>query len=241
MKRPKKPFAQIPEIRCPVSNVSLDEDLTDMHQTPEEVPAMILRKMKVLPSPPIFTTLNVRLAWTLHTGLKILRLINEPTTAAIAYILCTQIRAIVYGLDGVRLDVSLVLIHNSFYDALATRCNTHLGEEEFDNRVMDPILEMHMRKTGVNISKALRYFAKLTSIYRTFVFKNDVFIHSQREREKQNGTKSRPGGKSLQLCLQIVRVSDEVSTGCIGTFDCVKNLILSNTTSDIHRPDGLAW
>merc|ERR1719161_1561322 len=72
-------------------------------------------------------------------GLHVLRIINEPTAAAIAYGLDkkTEKNILVYDLGGGSLDVSLLAIDNGVFEVVATRGDVHLGGEDFNQRVME--------------------------------------------------------------------------------------------------------
>eukprot|EP01083_Nonionella_stella_P176202 615916_1 len=77
-------------------------------------------------------------------GLNVLRVINEPTAAAIAYgldkcIATDEYRVLIFDLGGGTFDVSLLSITDGFFEVKATAGNTHLGGEDFDNRITDYI------------------------------------------------------------------------------------------------------
>jgi heat shock protein 5 len=97
-------------------------------------------------------------------GLTVLRVINEPTAAALAYGLGKtgeETKIIVYDLGGGTFDVSLLSIEDGVFEVLATAGDTHLGGEDFDNRVMDHFVKSYEKKTGTNISKNQRAMGKL--------------------------------------------------------------------------------
>lgn len=97
-------------------------------------------------------------------GLQVLRIVNEPTAAAIAYGLDKkggETRIIVYDLGGGTFDVSLLSIDDGVFEVLATAGDTHLGGEDFDNRVIDHFVKVYEKKTGTNVSKNLRAMGKL--------------------------------------------------------------------------------
>jgi len=98
-------------------------------------------------------------------GLTVLRIINEPTAAAIAYGLDKKTggesQIIVYDLGGGTFDVSLLSIDDGVFEVLATAGDTHLGGEDFDNRVMDYFIKQYKKKTGTDVSKNLRALGKL--------------------------------------------------------------------------------
>ena len=102
-------------------------------------------------------------------GLNILRIVNEPTAAAIAYGLDKkksdrnqdETHIIVYDLGGGTFDVSLLSVDDGVFEVLATAGDTHLGGEDFDNRVIEWVTKQYQKKTGVDTSKDLRAMGKL--------------------------------------------------------------------------------
>lgn len=90
-------------------------------------------------------------------GLNVLRIVNEPTAAAIAYGLNKsgpERRIIVYDLGGGTFDVSLLSVEDGVFEVLATAGDTHLGGEDFDNRVIDHFVKTWKRKNdGEDITK----------------------------------------------------------------------------------------
>ncbi|XP_058736658.1 heat shock 70 kDa protein 4-like [Vicia villosa] len=98
-------------------------------------------------------------------GLNVIRIINEPTAAALAYGLqkranCVEERTIfIFDLGGGTFDVSLLTIKNNVFEVKATAGDTHLGGEDFDNRMVNHFVKEFKRKNKVDISgnsKALR-------------------------------------------------------------------------------------
>ncbi|KAG2108351.1 endoplasmic reticulum heat shock 70 kDa protein [Suillus clintonianus] len=97
-------------------------------------------------------------------GLKILRIINEPTAAAIAFGLNKkggESQIIVYDLGGGTFDVSLLSIDDGVFEVLATAGDTHLGGEDFDKRVIDHLVKQYKKKTGTDVTSNLRAMGKL--------------------------------------------------------------------------------
>jgi len=125
-----------------------------------------------LENPSIYTILDFNDAQRQATkdagtiaGLQILRIINEPTAAAIAYGLDkkskSETRIIVYDLGGGTFDVSLLSIDDGVFEVLATAGDTHLGGEDFDNRVIEYFVKQYKKKTGTDVSTNLRALGKL--------------------------------------------------------------------------------
>merc|ERR1712151_809562 len=92
-----------------------------------------------------------------------MRIINEPTAAAIAYGLDkkNEKTILVYDLGGGTFDVSLLSIDNGVFEVLATSGDTHLGGEDFDQRVMENFIKTFQKKTGKDISGDKRATQKL--------------------------------------------------------------------------------
>ncbi|KAM0462674.1 hypothetical protein ACHAPV_003498 [Trichoderma viride] len=148
--------------------------------TPEEISAMILGKMKevaesylgkkvthAVVTVPAYFNDNQRQATKdagIIAGLNVLRIVNEPTAAAIAYGLDKtdgERQIIVYDLGGGTFDVSLLSIDNGVFEVLATAGDTHLGGEDFDQRVINYLAKAYNKKNSVDISKDLKAMGKL--------------------------------------------------------------------------------
>ena len=152
---------------------------------PEEVSSMVLTKMKetaenylgkevkhaVITVPAYFNDAQRQATKDAGTiaGLEVLRIINEPTAAAIAYGLDkkTEKNILVYDLGGGTFDVSLLTIDNGVFEVVATNGDTHLGGEDFDQRVMEHFIKV--------LAKC--WFKLITDPYHAFVEKlNGCFI-----------------------------------------------------------------
>merc|ERR1712195_152595 len=97
-------------------------------------------------------------------GLEVLRIINEPTAAAIAYGMdkkSGEKNIIVFDLGGGTFDVSLLTIDNGVFEVVATAGDTHLGGEDFDQRVTEHFCKVFKKKNNVDIKKDPRALQKL--------------------------------------------------------------------------------
>ncbi|RXK40323.1 chaperone DnaK [Tremella mesenterica] len=173
------PFKIVNQGGKPMIQVNHRGDLKKF--TPEEISAMVLTKMKetaeaylghkvthaVVTVPAYFNDAQRSATKDAGTiaGLTVLRIVNEPTAAAIAYGLDrtgkSESQIIVYDLGGGTFDVSLLSIEDGVFEVLATAGDTHLGGEDFDNRVIDYLAKQYKRKTDVDVSKNNRAMGKL--------------------------------------------------------------------------------
>lgn len=147
---------------------------------PEEVSAMVLQKMKEIAE----TYLNAKVKNAVVTvpayfndaqrqatkdagaiaGLNIARILNEPTAAAIAYGMDQtdkERKVLVFDLGGGTFDVSLLSIDNGFFEVEATNGDTHLGGEDFDNRIIEHLVKVIQKKHGRDLSKNPQALARL--------------------------------------------------------------------------------
>jgi len=172
------PFAVVSKDNKPFVKVNVKG--TEKTFSPEEISAMILQKMKniaesylgksvghaVVTVPAYFSDAQRQATKDAGTiaGLNILRVINEPTAAAIAYGLDKtggEKNILVYDLGGGTFDVSLLSIDDGVFEVLATSGDTHLGGEDFDNRVIEYLTKQYQRKAKVDVSKDQRAIGKL--------------------------------------------------------------------------------
>jgi len=86
-------------------------------------------------------------------GLEVLRIINEPTAAALAYGLENRQNQViaVYDLGGGTFDISILKLEDGLFEVLSTSGDTYLGGEDFDKRVMDWLIETFQKETGIDL------------------------------------------------------------------------------------------
>merc|ERR1711896_107666 len=171
------PFKILDQGGKPVIGVKVNGEAKTM--PPEEVSSMVLVKMKetaenylgkevkhaVITVPAYFNDAqrqSTKDAGTI-SGMNVLRIINEPTAAAIAYGLDKKAEKniLVYDLGGGTFDVSLLTIDNGVFEVVATNGDTHLGGEDFDQRVMQHFIKMFNKKHNKDMTKDKRSLQKL--------------------------------------------------------------------------------
>src|ERR1700755_1386732 len=99
------------------------------------------------------------------SGLNVLRIINEPTAAAIAYGLDKKVvgekNVLIFDLGGGTFDVSLLTIEDGIFEVKATAGDTPLGGEDFDNRLVNPFVQEFKRKHKKDLSSNPRALRRL--------------------------------------------------------------------------------
>ena len=139
--------------------------------TPPEISAMILQKLKadaeaylgetvsqaVITVPAYFNDSQRQATKDAGriAGLEVLRIVNEPTAASLAYGMDKDgnHKILVYDLGGGTFDVSILDIGDGVFEVLSTNGNTHLGGDDFDQRIMDYLVAEFKRAEGIDLSK----------------------------------------------------------------------------------------
>ena len=172
------PFKLVDKKGKPYVEVNVNGDVKQF--APEEVSSMILQKMRktaenyldkdithaVVTVPAYFNDAQRQATKDAGTisGLKVERIINEPTAAAIAYGLEKkggEKNILVFDLGGGTFDVTLLTIDNGVFEVLATNGDTHLGGEDFDQRIMKYFMKMFKKKHKVSLASDKRAMQKL--------------------------------------------------------------------------------
>ena len=162
----------------PYIRIHLKNEVKDL--SPEEISAQVLKKMKeiaesylgrevknaVVTCPAYFNDAQRQATKDAGTiaGLNVVRILNEPTASALAYGLDKkdgERNILVYDLGGGTFDVSLLTVDKGFFEVVSTSGDTHLGGDDFDQRILEHFTRIWKSKHGVDITSNKAAVAKL--------------------------------------------------------------------------------
>ncbi|XP_065210433.1 heat shock 70 kDa protein II-like [Planococcus citri] len=173
------PFPVVNDDNNPKIKVELEG--TSKNYLPEEISSMVLRKMKetaeaylgqavtkaVITVPAYFndSQRSATVDAAKIAGLNVLRIINEPTAAAIAYGLERKVSGVqnvlIFDLGGGTFDVSILTIQDGIFEVISTAGDTHLGGEDFNDALVDYFVEEFRRKHNQDITKNKKALRRL--------------------------------------------------------------------------------
>lgn len=161
-------------------NVKLDCPAQGKQFAPEEISAQVLRKLKedaskylgedvtqaVITVPAYFNDSQRQATKDAGkiAGLEVLRIINEPTAASLAYGLDKKSNEtiLVFDLGGGTFDVSILEVGDGVFEVLATSGDTHLGGDDFDKKIVDFLADSFARAEGIDLRKDKQALQRLT-------------------------------------------------------------------------------
>ena len=161
-------------------NVKIDSPAQGKQFAPEEISAQVLRKLKedaskylgedvtqaVITVPAYFNDSQRQATKDAGkvAGLEVLRIINEPTAASLAYGLDKKSNetVLVFDLGGGTFDVSILEVGDGVFEVLATSGDTHLGGDDFDKKIVDYLAEEFRKAEGIELRKDKQALQRLT-------------------------------------------------------------------------------
>ncbi len=221
---------------------TVDVGIRGRNYTPQEISAMILQKLKadaenflgepvtqaVITVPAYFTDAQRQATKDAGTisGLEVLRIVNEPTAAALAYGLDKQDREqyiLVFDFGGGTFDVSILQLGDGVFEVKATSGNNHLGGDDFDNVIVRWMLKKFEEQEGINLAtdkmalQRLREAAEKAKIELSSTLTTSInlpFI-----------TADETGSKHLEISLKRAKFEELASKLCEATVKPVKQAL----------------
>ena len=167
-------------LRDSSGNVKLDCPALKKQFAPEEISAQVLRKLVEDASKYLGTTVTQAVITVPAyfndsqrqatkdagkiAGIEVLRIINEPTAASLAYGLDKKSNEtiLVFDLGGGTFDVSILEVGDGVFEVLATSGDTHLGGDDFDKKIVDHLAQDFLKKEGIDLRKDSQALQRLT-------------------------------------------------------------------------------
>lgn len=223
------------------ANGGVKVKIGDKEHTPQEVSAMILQKLKsdaeeklgekiteaVITVPAYFNDSQRQATKDAGkiAGLEVKRIINEPTAAALAYGFNKKKdeKIVVYDLGGGTFDVSVLEVGDDTVEVKATNGNTHLGGDDFDQRIINWIVDEFKKDQGVDLSKDQMALQRLKEAAEKA--KHELSSSVETEINQPFITVDASGPKHLNLKLTRARLEELVDDLVQGTLEPCKKAL----------------
>merc|ERR1712020_661036 len=141
-------------------------------------------------------------------GLTVMRIINEPTAAAIAYGMDKkegEKNVLVFDLGGGTFDVSLLTIDNGVFEVVATNGDTHLGGEDFDQRVMEHFIKLYKKKKGKDVRAVQKLRREVEKAKRALSAAHQVRVEVESLFEGEDFSETLTRAKFEELNMDLFR------------------------------------